>query len=429
MVIYPNFLKLTAEQHDGAHFISKRTVSLLADEPGVGKTAQLAQAFDISGATTGTIICPPILRRNVERELEMWSLFDRPVTKITSGKDPIPKDGIIAVSYNLVTNPDIQKALYKRGGDILACDEAHALKEPGAKRTKAVLSSKGIARSHGRMIWMTGTPAPNDASEFYTFAKAAGVWHGNQSAFISEFCSTINTPYGPKITGNRNPEGLRQLLAPVMLRRALKLDVPLRLNTFPVEGDTRALNAAMDIETREAIKAAAEVGDFSFLETPAIASIRRLAGIAKAASVAELVKYELDNGEPKIVVFAFHKDVIHTLRVAFSQAGYYGAVLDGRTRERDRQPIIDAFQEDPKARVLICQTQSAKEGLTFTAAKRIILAEPAWTPADNEQMIRRVYRRGQKHPVRASMATLAGSIDDQIVRANERKIKSLAEIF
>lgn len=420
--------KLTDDQVIGAHFLASRPCAMLADAPGVGKTAQLVHAFDVAGARRGCIVCPPILRENISREFETWGLFGEPVHIIRSGKDEIPRNGIIAVSYNLASNPDIQKKLLKRGGELLACDEAHALKEPGAKRTKALLSAKGIARGYDRMAWLTGTPAPNNASEFYTFAKAAGVWHGNQSAFISEFCTTIHTPFGDKITGNRNPEGLKALLAPVMLRRTVIEGLPpLRLATLPVEGDTRALNNAMDIETRQAIEAAAAAEDFSFLETPFIATIRRLAGIAKAASVAEMAKHELENGEPKIVLFAYHKDVIATLAAALSE--YNPGILDGATPEKQRQRRIDDFQQGGVSRVIICQTQSASEGLTFTAAKRIIIAEPSWTPKDNEQMIRRVYRRGQKHPVRASMATLAGSIDDQIVRANERKIKSLSEIF
>lgn len=422
------WLSLTDDQIAGAEFIRSRPVSMLADTPGLGKTAQLVHAVDISGARRGCIICPPILRENISREFERWSMIGHDVTVIRTGKDELPSDGFVAVSYALASQPGMQQRLRKRGGDILACDEAHALKEPGARRTKAVLSAKGIARNFSKMLWMTGTPAPNNAGEFYTFAKAAGVWHGNQSAFISEFCRTVATDYGPKIVGNRNADGLKELLAPIMLRRTrIEGLPPLRVAPMPVAGDARAVNAAMDDETRAAIEHAAEIDDWSFFDTPFIATIRRLAGIAKAPGVADVVACEIEGGESKIVLFAQHTAVID--EIAARLKAYAPDILDGRTRQKDRQLLIDRFQTQPSARILICQTQSASEGLTLNSSSRVIIAEPAWTPKDNEQMIARVWRRGQRLAVRASLCTLAGSIDDQIVHTLDRKTQALAEIL
>ncbi len=418
-------MKLTAEQFAGAEFIASRPASLLADRPGLGKTAQLVLAGDRVGAPRIIVVCPPILRDNIAREFDKWSAWGHRVTVIRTGKDKLPEDGVIAISYNLAVS--MLPALREYKADVLACDEAHALKEPSAKRTKAILGAKGLAHTAARMVWMTGTPAPNHSGELYTFAKACGAWHGNHASFISAYCNTVSTPFGPKILGNRNVEGLKQSLAPYMIRRSKIEGLPaLRIDTIAAPGDWRAVEAALDEETRHAIASAVEAGDYSFATTPYVSSIRRLAGMAKAPAIADLVCTELDGGEPQIVVFAQHTAVIATLSAALGKYGI--AVLDGKTPAKMRQPHIDDFQAG-KIRVLICQTQSASEGITLTNASRVIIAEPSWTPKDNEQMIARCWRRGQAHQVRASFCALPGSIDDTITRALERKQRLISELL
>lgn len=420
---------LTPDQRAGADFIASRPVSYLADRPGLGKTAQLVHAVDMLRPKRALVICPPILRDNIAREFERWSMFDEPVTVIRSGKDKLPASGVVAVSYNLAT--DKRAEFFEWRPDFVACDEAHALKQPAAERTKAILRNKNRITAHADcMLWMSGTPAPNHIGEFYTFARAAGVWTATREAFESTFCQTVETPFGLKIVGNKNVPMLKELLAKVLIRRTVINGLPpLRCTSLPVPGDLRALNSEMDDTTRRALEDAARAGDWQFLDTPFIATVRRLAGIAKAPAIADLVMAELDAGEPKCLVFAQHTAVIDCIRDALAKRGIEAPVLDGRTPAGKRQAIIDAFERDPARRVNIWQTQSASEGLTAVAGRRVIIAEPAWTPKDNSQMIARVWRKGQTREVVASMCTLAGSIDDTIIRALERKNRLLAEVL
>lgn len=420
---------LTKDQIAGADFIASRPVSLLADKPGLGKTAQLVQAVDLCAPRRTLVICPPILRENIAREFERFSLFAEPVTILRSGKDRLPAGGIVAVSYQLATKG--YRELNEWRPEFVACDEAHALKEPGSERAKAVVGRKRRIVEHaGRMLWMSGTPAPNHIGEFYTFARAAGVWRDTQEAFHSRYCKTVDTPYGLKIVGNKNVDELKALLANVMLRRTVIHGLPpLRVSSVPVPGDIRALHNEIDDATRRMIVDAANADDWQFLEAEFIATVRRLAGIAKAPSVADLVLNELEAGEPKLLVFAYHKEVIAALQAAFAARGFEAPTLDGSTPERRRQAIIDNFESPTGARVNIWQEQSASEGLTAVSGRRIVLAEPPWSPRSISQMIARVWRKRQTREVVASLCTLAGSIDDTIIRTLERKNRLLAEVL
>lgn len=408
---------------------------MIADVPGLGKTGQLVHGFDLASVSTGLIICPPILRDNVAREFMLWSYWGREVFVMESATDALPRDGTVAVSYHLARRPDVAKRLRKRGADFLAVDEAHALKDIMSNQTIAIVGKNGIAQNVSRMLWLTGDPMPNHAGELYTFCKASGVWTGSQSAFYDQFCETVSIrdPYAPggfktKHVGVKNVDALKALLAPVYLRRTeIKGLPPLRVDVRPVEGSARAVNDATDDETRAAIMSAAEVGDWQFFDTPHIATIRRLAGLAKAPAAADLIVTELDGGEPHVVVFAYHRAVVELLSAEITRAGFSCAVIDGRSGNLKTE-TIDRFQAG-ELRALVIQTQSGGEGITLTRAARVIVAEPAWTPKDNGQCIARVHRKGQTLDVRASLIALDNSIDSVILQTLERKKKIIDTVI
>lgn len=424
----PANLRLVPGQIEGAAFIAARPVSMLADYMGFGKSAQAVKACDDTGALRILVICPALVRGVWETQFNQWSYYGRRVQILTKGTDKPIGDGVVVVSHKLASNPKLAARLKKRGGDFLILDEAHRLKDPIAIQTKAVLSATGICHAFTQTVFLTGTPMPNNAGELYPFCKTAGVWSGNRGAFVNAFCTTIETAYGTKIVGNANADKLKALLAPVYLRRTTISGLPsLRVDVRAVDGDLKAFERATDPATMLALQNAATHNDWQFFDTPYIATIRRQAGIAKASASAAVIIQELDDGEPAVVVFAIHKDVIATLAADIAAAGHSVCVLNGATPERDRQPAIDAFQAG-KLRALVIQVESGGEGLTLTKASRGFAVECPWTPAKLDQAIARIHRRGQTCDVRFTLLSLNQSIDDVVLRTIERKRALIAEI-
>lgn len=420
---------LTPEQLAGAEFLAARKVAGLFDRVGFGKTAQCVRACDLIRAERVTIICPPILRPNEIREFDKWSLFGYPAAIVRTGKDPVPRDGLVAVSYELAHVPRIKRLLLERRPDVLILDEAHRVKSPGAKRTKAIFGKAGVASTAERVWFVTGEPTPNSAAEYYVFAKACGAWSGNQAEFIERYCVTIETDFGPKIVGNKRErvEELRGLLRPHVLQRdGIDPDrPPLTVDEIPIEG-ARPDFSGIDPAALQRIENAALAGDWSSLDDPFVSTVRRLVGLAKAESVAELAATELEGGGGKTLVFCGHTAVIDGIAARLERFG--AAVIDGRTPATRRQEIIDAFQGPGGPRVIVAHIRAAGEGLTLTAADRVLLAEPAWSPAENTQAIARAWRRGQTKPVRASFCYLAGSIDEAVSRSLSRKMHDVAQL-
>lgn len=418
-------MHLTSDQIVGARFLAARRIALLADVPGLGKTAQLIRAVDVVGATNVVVICPAIVRENIAREFSLWSQWGHDVTVIASGSDAIPDKGAVITSYALASTDKVHVQLMSRRCDVLICDEAHAIKNRDAERTKRVLALAALARH----TWLaTGTPMPNHSEELFVFLKMSGDWTGTHKEFVNRFCIVRDTLYGQQICGSKSPELLRSLLAKNSIRRttvegrpALTVDVA----ALPTAtgGDPFA---SLDDATRDALTAAVTAGDFAFADTPALATVCRFVGLVKARPVAALVRAELDGGRDRIIVFAKHRDVIASIS---EHIGRCAETITGSTSAAARQRTIDAFQRpDNTPRVIVAQIHAAGEGINLTRASRVIIAEPSWVPKDNDQALARAWRRGQNSPVHVSFCSLAGSIDEQIARTLARKSRDVASV-
>lgn len=423
---------LVNEQIEGAAFAASRPVSMIADVMGIGKTAQAVHCADITGARRVTVLCPPALCKNWAREFAMWSYVGYATDIASDGRHTFRDgDGVAICSYPLTLNASIHSQIAARGGDLLILDEAHRLKNPAAKTTCAVLGKSSLARHFDRVLFLSGTPAPNDPSEFYPFLKTAGAWTGNLTAFQSVFCDVVETEYGTKIVGARNVPLLKKLLEPLMLRRGEVRGLPpLHTDVIAVSGSAGAiadLEAAIPPGVAASLTAAAEAGDWQFFDQSHVATIRRLTGIAKAPQAADVILAEL-RAHGYALAFAVHSPVIDTLSARLAAAGVPHGILDGRTSKIQRQRHVDEFQAGT-LRALICQIQAAGEGLTLTRASRVLMVESAWTPAANDQCIARAWRRGQQSPVHASFLALGQSFDAAIASALARKSATLAQIL
>ncbi|MGI9159831.1 MAG: helicase-related protein [Saprospiraceae bacterium] len=469
---------ITDEQLEGAEFLAARPVAMLADRAGYGKTAQFIRACDLLCAQKITIICPPILRVNEQAEFEKWALWGLPIFIVRTGKDILPPGpGVIIASYKLAAeSPLITRQLVKRGCDVLVLDEAHAVKDPKATRTKAIFRAGGIRSTAKRVWFITGTPTPNHAGEYSVFARISGAWTGTHPEFIERYCEVAEPPgdyepgtyfglaraagtwrgtypeflaryykVGPpgtrpepisrsqlkflirmKITGSKNVDELKAMLAPFVLAR-YKVDpgrAPLTVDELSVDGKLPDF-ADVDPLALEAIRDAIEAQDWHKLNGPAVATVRRYIGLAKAPGAAELIATELAGGAGQIIVFCEHTAVIDTIAAKLGNAA---AIIDGRTPQKRREEILRTFQFEGSPRVLICQRMALKEGVTLTAATRVLLVEPPWTPDDCEQMIARAWRRGQSSHVYASYLYLQGSFDQRIAATLARKSLDIAQI-
>ena len=89
--------------------------------------------------------------------------------------------------------------------------------------------------------------------------------------------------------------------------------------------------------------------------------------------------------------------------------------IDGQTKERERQRLVDAFN-DPNSSydVMLLSTKAAGVGLTLVGADRVIVFDPSWTPAEDSQAVDRCYRIGQTREVIVYRLIAAGTVEEKM---------------
>jgi SNF2 family DNA or RNA helicase len=93
-------------------------------------------------------------------------------------------------------------------------------------------------------------------------------------------------------------------------------------------------------------------------------------------------------------------------------------VLTGSTR--DRQKVVDAF-EAGRSDVFLISLKAGGTGLNLTSADTVVHYDPWWNPAAQDQATDRAYRIGQARPVFAYSLFVGGSVEERVVRLQQRK--------
>lgn len=423
--------QLRTYQRDGADWLASRRTGLLADVMGLGKTAQAVTACLRVCADKGDralVVCPASVVGVWRDEFRKWAGY-------------LPLNVTVASYDMLVRRPQDFAGIWR----VLILDEAHYLKNPKAKRTKAIFGKDGIAR-HAYRIWcLTGTPAPNNPSELWPMLHALApetIAHGrhnrpmNHFEFENRYCVVKSNGFGRVIVRGQRQDELKKRIAPFVLRRT-KREVaqdlpPIAFGdlAFDSTDAVRELRLAATGYEETNIAAALEIGGVAGLQTIAqeMATLRRLTAMAKAPLLAAWVKdwfNGVEDGE-KLVIFGVHRDPLETLARELSR--FSPSLLHGGTPQKQRPEQVARFQEDPKARVFIGQVHAAGTGLTLTAASTLVFLEQSWTPSDNLQAAMRIHRIGQRSNCMVHAAMLAGSIDESVSRVLARKTEDLVRL-
>jgi SNF2 family DNA or RNA helicase len=117
----------------------------------------------------------------------------------------------------------------------------------------------------------------------------------------------------------------------------------------------------------------------------------------------------------KVIIFVTFKKAIDLVKGAIKEKyGIVAGVIDGRTPNEDRQPLIDDFSSSVGFDVLILHPKTAGMGLNITAATHVIHYCRQWNPALEEQATARAWRNGQKSVVSVYYMYYADTIEETI---------------
>lgn len=383
---------LRGYQAFGAKFALVQQRVIIGDEMGLGKTIQALAAMShlaADGAQHFLVVCPASVIVNWTREIRRHTRLDayrlHGADRERNHRRWTVRGGVAVTTYDALRAMSVPDGLAL---GMLTVDEAHYTKNPSALRTKAV---RNWAARTGRVLFLTGTPMENRVEEFRTL-----VGH-----LRPEIAATVTNVDGA-VGGPR----FRKLVAPVYLRRNqddVLSELPPRLETEEwVELDGKALLAY-----REAVYA----GNFMAMRRAAFvpgtvedsAKLRRLVEIAEEATA---------DGR-KVVVFSFFRDVLEVVAMALGPKAV--GPLTGSVPPSARQAMVDQFTARTSPSVLVSQIQAGGVGLNIQAASVVIITEPQWTPAIEEQAIARCHRMGQVRRVDVHRLLTEDSVDQRML--------------
>jgi SNF2 family DNA or RNA helicase len=418
---------------------------LLADEPGLGKTAQALLAAETAKAFPLLVVVPNVVKTNWLREAGLWTPR-RKATAIHGNGDSI--DGfadIVVVNYEVLDRH--VGWLGEFGFRGMVVDEAHFIKNKGSQRSQHVLGLSERIRSftaNPLLMALTGTPLINDIEDFLAIWEFLG-WIDDKKP-LAELMDTLTaTGLTPADAGFS--AAARQCVVDLGIVRRRKVDVaadipPRRIADLPVELDGptgRSIRAAeRDLAQRmvrrysDALAARGsgpvEGIDHDLVRRVAtweqkdaagspngdnVFSMMRRIGRAKAALAADYAA-QLARSAGKVVFFAKHIDVMDEAEETFTKQGVRFSSIRGDQTSTARQRNIDAFVEDPDVSVAVCSLTAAGVGINLQVASNIVLAELPWTAAEQTQAIDRSHRIGQSEPVTAWRILAAQTIDARI---------------
>ena len=158
-----------------------------------------------------------------------------------------------------------------------------------------------------------------------------------------------------------------------------------------------------------------------------LSTMRRELGVLKADPATDYIRNLLDSGTDKVVLFAHHKEVLLTLKEKLK--AYSPVLLYGPTPKTERQAIVEKFQSDKDCRVFIGGIIPCGEGITLTAASRVIFAEFSWVPGQNAQCEDRCHRIGQRDSVIVDYLVYPDSLDYNVLKSQSRKSLNIREVM
>ena len=426
---------------------------LLADEPGLGKTAQALLAAQAANAYPLLAVVPNVVKTNWAREAALWTP-NRSATVVHGDGETI--DGfadIVVVNYELLDRHiGWMGNLGFRG---MVVDEAHFIKNKSSQRSQHVLEiSRRVRTWTARPLLMalTGTPLINDIEDFLAIWEFLG-WIDETRPIGDLMASLADIGLVPGERGFYAAARSSVIDMGIVRRRKVDVaaDIPARrVADLPVELDDedgrsirraerdlarrlvaryraalerRSGTALVDgidhelvrqVATRERQNAdKAESGENVF------AMMRRI-GQAKSGLAADYTA-QLARSVGKVVFFAKHIDVMDSAERLFAQRGIEYCSIRGDQTPRTRQKNIDAFVNDPDVAVAVCSLTAAGVGLNLQVASDLVLAELSWTDAEQTQAIDRIHRIGQEQPVTAWRIIAAQTIDAKIAELIDSK--------
>jgi SNF2 family DNA or RNA helicase len=421
---------------------------ILADDMGLGKTLQAlavikqGKELSVRGSEHPTlIICPVSLMANWRAEAirffpGTWALQYRGSNREKLRDQVYGADFVIA-SYSVAANDFDELASIP--WNYIVIDEAHAIKNPDIQRTKKI---KRLPSLH--KLALTGTPVQNAATDLWSlFDFLMPGYLGSHPEFRSRYPSLFDRRTA---TFGQHATDLKKRVGPFVMRR-LKKDVAAELPEKIVsdrivelsEQQVRRYKELLAGTDATRLRHSIEQDNYKTEGINILTLMSKLRAIcnhpvlesgastwlieesAKLDAFQQLLE-EVVEGNHRALVFSQFVKMLDIIEHCLREWKIPNLRIDGKTVANLRQTIVDRFNQDQTYRCLLLSTRAGGVGLNLTGADTVIFYDHDWNPTNDLQAQDRAHRIGQKQTVTVYRLITKGTIEEKILKYQERKI-------
>jgi superfamily II DNA or RNA helicase len=421
----------------------------LADDMGLGKTIQvlsllLIQKRNRPERKPSLLVAPASLLANWAAEIERFApdlnaKIVHPSAMTAEDINRMAADGFSGLDLAITSYGSLLRmpVLGETSWRFVVLDEAQAIKNPGAKQTRAAKALKAEGR-----IALTGTPVENhlgDLWSIFDFINPGLLGSGKEfGRYTKALAERPHNPFGP----------LRDLVRPYILRRmktdkTIIADLPdkAEIKAFcPLSRKQAALYAETVAELAEALQDAEGIRRKGIV----LATLMRLKQICNHPShwLSDNDWAEADSGkwarlreiaevvaarQEKMLIFTQFREMTAPLAAYLGEIfGRSGVVLHGDIAVKNRNALVRTFQEDETVPFFVLSLKAGGSGLTLTAASHVVHFDRWWNPAVENQATDRAFRIGQKKNLLVHKFVCQGTVEEKIDALIEAK-KGLSE--
>ena len=382
----------------GVKYIVHQRNVLLGDEMGLGKTVEAIASlvhFYNTGETHFLVICPAGVLINWYREIQKHSELRAIMIHDSWAKELrtwLDYGGVAVTTYGMLKNINLPTG-FKIGSIVI--DEAHYIKHLESQRS---VFSSGLLSYASNGLLMTGTALENNVGEMVNLISLV---NKNVASTIHELSSL-----------GRVVE-YRKAIASVYCRRKRE-EVLEELPQLIEENDWCRLGE----EERKIYNVSMLSKNYSQARRLSW-NIEDLNLSSKANRLKEIIQ-EAKDDDRKVLVFSFFLKTLESIQSFLSDEKCFG-IIRGSVSAKERQYMIDEFEEAEPGSVLISQIEAGGMGLNIQAASVVVICEPQFKPSSENQAISRSYRMGQARNVIVHRLLCEDTIDERLTSILERK--------
>lgn len=405
---------------------------ILADDMGLGKTVQcltfLEQLSQRKQLGASLVVVPTSLTYNWISEAQKFTpelpmMYQHPVDFFQGTSLP-QSDFVLVTTYGLLS--EYADSFKAQKWNVIVFDEAQNLKNIQSQRTS--LARSLVAQSK---FCLTGTPLENNLNELYSLIDLC--LSGSLGSLQDYKRLTSDTLPVEQVTDNRNY--LKQKIRPLILRRQkskVLFDLPEKTETLlkiPFENEQKEIYKKIATSGNQQVQQIVSAKGSAHGQLEMLTALLRLRQVCSDPRCIPNIKYDkvppkhedlidrlktLNSSGESALVFTQFLGTLERLNTMLQKEGIPVFCMTGKTSRKQREEILQEFQNSKESQVLLMTLKTGGVGLNLTKASYVFHLDPWWNPQVENQATDRVHRMGQSKKVQIYRYVMKDSLEEKI---------------